>query len=84
MVLLARNFIVKESCTQVVYHFMYPHQASCLHYHHVKHTLLSRVVNESDQGIIDRAPEEGYLVDPSFDPSLESGYFASQGKPWFI
>jgi len=66
------------------YHFMY-HRASCLPFHHVKHVLLSRVVNDSDRDIVDRASEEGFPVETgfhNFDPSLEPEYIDNQGKPW--
>jgi hypothetical protein len=63
------------------------HRASCLPFHHIKHVLLSRVVNDSNRDIVDQASEEGFPVETGFhncDPSSEPGYIDTQGKPRFI
>ena len=59
------------------------YRASCLSFHHIKHVLLSRVVNDSNRDIVDQASEEGFPVEtgfPNCDPSPESEYI-NQGKP---
>jgi hypothetical protein len=84
LVLLACNFIVKESCTQVII-VICIHHALCLTFHHVEHISLSRIVTGGEDVTVDQVPEEEHpSVEVGFDIcslSEDPNSFPNQGKP---
>jgi hypothetical protein len=84
LVLLACNFIVKKSCTQVI-SVICIHRASCLTFHHVEHISLSRIVTGGEDVTVDQVPKEEHpSVEVGFDicgSSEDPNSSANQGKP---